>query len=101
MFALVNRAVPQRLALWGMDRFLGATPSRVFPAHYDKCWDSALRRLMFAGWSEVRDRAAVHGRRVPRFVQVRLQALYLGAEEWWTRRDMRNLAAYYIITAVK
>lgn len=97
IFALVNRMVPHRLAVWGLHTFLGDDPERVFPAHYDHCWDSAVRRLM-ASWSEVDILPLYMGAEYLSFLRP-AQALYLGAEEWWTQRDMRNLAAYYVVTA--
>jgi len=97
VFALVNRVVPHRVAVWGLHHFLGDDPERIFPAHYDKCWDSALRRLM-ADWSDVRIDPLYMGAEYLEWARP-LQALYVGAEELWARRDVRNLAAYYVITA--
>jgi 2-polyprenyl-6-hydroxyphenyl methylase/3-demethylubiquinone-9 3-methyltransferase len=97
LFALVNRVVPHRLAVWGLHRFLGDDPERIFPAHYDRCWDSALRRLM-ADWSDVDIEPLYMGAEYLEFLRP-AQALYVGAEELWARRDVRNLAAYYVVTA--
>jgi SAM-dependent methyltransferase len=97
LFALVNRVVPHRLAVWGLHRFLGDDPERIFPAHYDQCWDSALRRLM-ADWSDVQIEPLYMGAEYLEFLRP-AQALYVGAEELWARRDVRNLAAYYVVTA--
>ncbi len=97
IFALVNRMVPHRVAVWGLHRFLGDDPERIFPAHYDQCWDSALRRLT-ADWSNVQIEPLYMGAEYLEFLRP-AQALYLGAEELWARRDVRNLAAYYVVTA--
>jgi 2-polyprenyl-6-hydroxyphenyl methylase/3-demethylubiquinone-9 3-methyltransferase len=97
IFALVNRVVPHRLAVWGLSRFLGDDPERIFPAHYDQCWDSALRRLT-ADWSKVDIEPLYMGAEYLEFLRP-AQALYLGLEETWARRDIRNLAAYYVVTA--
>lgn len=97
IFALVNRMVPHRLAVWGLHRFLGDDPERVFPAHYDKCWESAVRRIM-RDWSEVDIDVLYMGAEYLEFLRP-AQALYIGAEELWARRDVRNLAAYYVVTA--
>lgn len=97
IFGLINRMVPHKLAVWGLHRFLGYDPEHIFPAHYDHCWDSALRRML-APWSEVRIDPLYMGAEYLSFVRP-LQGLYVGAEEIWARRDVRNLAAYYIVTA--
>jgi SAM-dependent methyltransferase len=99
VFALANRVVPHRVAVWALHRFLGDDPERVFPAHYDQCWDSALRRLL-APWESVRIEPLYMGAEYLSFLRP-AQALYIGAEEWWARRDMRNLAAYYVVTATR
>jgi SAM-dependent methyltransferase len=99
IFAIVNRLIPHRVAVWGLHRFLGDDPERIFPAHYDRCWDSALRRML-AGWSETRIEPLYMGAEYLSFLRP-AQALYLGAEEWWTRRDLRDLAAYYVVTATR
>lgn len=99
IFALVNRVVPHRVAVWGLHRFLGDDPERIFRAHYDRCWDSALRRLM-AGWGEVELEPLYMGAEYLEFLRP-AQALYVGAEEWWARRDVRDLAAYYVVTATR
>jgi SAM-dependent methyltransferase len=97
VFALANRVVPHRVAVWGLHHFLGHEPERVFPAHYDACWDSALRRLT-ADWSRVEIEPLYMGAEYLEWARP-AQALYLGAEEVIARRDVRNLASYYVITA--
>jgi len=99
IFALANRVIPHRVAVWALHRFLGDDPERVFRAYYDHCSDRALRRAM-RSWSEVRIDPLYMGAEYLSFVRP-LQALYVGAEEWWARRDLRNLAAYYIVTATR
>ena len=99
LFALLNRAVPQKVGVWGMERLLKRDPESVFPALYDHCTDRALRP-MFANWSEAKIESLYTSAGYLGFAKP-LQALYLGAEEWWSRRDKRNLAAYYLITAVR
>jgi SAM-dependent methyltransferase len=99
LFAIVNRLVPHRLAVWGLNRFLGDDPERVFRAYYDRCWDSALQRML-APWTEHRIEPLYMGAEYLSFLRP-AQALYLGAEEWWARRDLRDLAAYYVVTATR
>jgi SAM-dependent methyltransferase len=97
LFGLGNRAVPASLGVKAMERFLHRDPETVFPAHYDRCWDSALRRDM-ASWQEVEIMPLYTGAGYLGFARS-LQALYIGFEELAYRRDRRNLASYYVIVA--
>lgn len=99
LFAGLNRLVPHRVAVWGMERLLHRDPESVFPAHYNRCWHSALQP-MFSNWSEAQIEPLYTSAGYLAFARP-AQALYLGVEEWWVRRGMRNLAAYYLITAVR
>jgi SAM-dependent methyltransferase len=98
--AIVNRLVPQRaaagLAYWSMGTNR-ARRGRVFPAHYDLCHDSALRRAL-SGWSEVEIVPQFTGAQYFRWSRL-AAAVYLGYEEWTYRRGLGNLATWYLVTA--
>ncbi len=97
LFALINRAIPHRLAAAGMKHLLGRDPKTVFPAHYDDCTHTALIRLL-TDWSQVRI--------VPRFTGATyfgfmrpLQWAYLKTEDSIARRGHLDLATHYLIVA--
>jgi SAM-dependent methyltransferase len=99
VFALLNKLIPHRLAVLVLTRLVGRPQGSVFPAHYDRCWDRPLRRLM-RPWS----RAEV----VPRYTGAMyftfsklLQRLYLVYEDWTLRVGQRDLATHYIIDAIR
>lgn len=99
LFGLINRVVPAGLGVWAMRRLLGRDPETVFPAHYDHCWHTALRRML-EPWSQVDVGPLYTGGGYFGFWRP-LQAAYLGYEEWTLRGDRRNLASYYVIDAVR
>ena len=96
-FGLVNRLIPHRLTAWLVGRFTERTPDSVFPAHYHRCWDGALRHIL-AGWSQAeivpRYTGAAYLRALPP-----AQAVYLVYEEWAMRTGKRDLATHYIVEA--
>jgi SAM-dependent methyltransferase len=96
-FALVNRAIPHRLAKLIMERLLHDDPARVFPARYDQCTYSALARML-VGWSDVRIVPRYLGAGYFRFLPP-LQALYLRFEDLIVRGTHRDLATHYLVVA--
>jgi len=95
--SLLNRALPERAAEALERRLRGREPDSIFPAHYDHCTHDELVALLapFA-------RATV----IPQFLGARYFpwsrpacAVYLGFEEVLYRRDLRNLATYYVVSA--
>jgi SAM-dependent methyltransferase len=98
-FSLLGKVMPHRPKVWLLHNLLDREPAEIFPAHYDRCWASALRRLT-RDWSEV-DIVALHrGASYLHFSKV-LRALYLVYERGLTRRGLDDLAAYFIVDAVK
>lgn len=97
LFGIVNKLAPARLGVWGMQRLLGRDPESVFPAYYDRCYYSALVRLL-ESWSRVEVVPLYRGAAYFRFSR-RLQALYLAYEGWAMRRGHHNLATHYLIDA--
>jgi SAM-dependent methyltransferase len=99
--SVLNRLIPLRLARPMLARLFDRDPGSVFPAHYDRCWHSALVDLLEEdGW----DSAEV----VPLYLGARyleswspLLAAYLAYEEWALLTGRSNLAPYYLVDAVR
>lgn len=96
-FGLASRLIPHRLTAWLVGRFTERSSDSVFPAHYHRCWDGALRRIL-APWA----RAEI----VPRYTGAAYlrplppaQGLYLVYEDWAMRSGRRNLATHYFVEA--
>jgi SAM-dependent methyltransferase len=96
-FGLANRLIPHGLTAWLVDRFTERTSDNVFPAHYHRCWDGALRHIL-APWA--------HAEIVPRYTGAAYlravppaQALYLLYEDWAMRSGQLDLATHYIVEA--
>ena len=96
-FSVANRVLPDRLSSRVASRVLGLPAHDIFPAHYDRCHDSALRP-MFAEWADVSItpvfRGAVYFRPFPPLLR-----MYLVYESWAERSGRRNLATHYLISA--
>lgn len=99
IYALISRVVPHRLSSLAMQRLLGADPADKFPAHYDRCYYGALRRLL-DGWSDYEIIPRYKGGAYFRFSRVLLRT-YLVYENWTYRNGHRNLATHYVVTAVR
>ena len=97
VFGIANRLLPHSSAEWVLHRFVGRDPETVFPAHYHRCWHSALNALL-ASWSAHEISPIYLGAAYFRSFAPAM-ALALGYEEWTRRRDHRNLAPYYLIDA--
>ncbi|MEA2409167.1 MAG: hypothetical protein QOE69_3286 [Thermoleophilaceae bacterium] len=95
--ALLNRAVPHRVAVALEVRLRGREPESVFPAEYDRCTHSALTEML-APWSEANVIPQHTGAYYFKFLRP-LQALYLGYEEWALRGDRKDVAVYYVLSA--
>jgi SAM-dependent methyltransferase len=96
-FGLANRLIPHRLTAWLVDRFTERSSNSVFPAHYHRCRESALRSIL-APWA----RADI----VPRFTGAPYlrsfppaQWVYLLYEDWAMRSAHPDLATHYIVEA--
>ena len=98
VFALLNRAVPHTWAVRIMGWVQGRPAESVFPAHYDRCWHSALEQLMRHGWSSAEVQPLFTGAPYFRFSKA-ARAVYLFYEEIIYALDARNLAPYYLVVA--
>jgi len=98
-FGLLGRAVPHRLSQSVLQHLLKRDPDKVFPAHYDHCWSSAVKRML-APWSAAEVIPLHRGAAYFHFAKP-LRAGYLLYEEWVRSHDLENLASYYIVDAVR
>ena len=98
-FSLLGKVIPQRPKVWLLHNLLDREPAEIFPAHYDHCYASALRRLT-QDWDEVEIVALHRGAAYLHFSKS-LRALYLVYERSLTRRHLDDLAAYFIVDAQK
>jgi SAM-dependent methyltransferase len=99
-FGIVNRVLPDRVGHTVVSKVMrrpadGLHP--VFPAYYDRCHASALRR-MFTGWSEVSIQPQYRGAVYFHFSSL-LQRTYLAYESAAERRGLENLATHYFVVA--
>jgi SAM-dependent methyltransferase len=98
-FALLNRAVPERLGVAAMRRLLDREPDSVFSAHYDRCWHGALVELL-EPWSRAEVVPIYRGADYFAFSRP-LRAAYLAYEDWAARGGHRNLATHYVLDATR
>lgn len=99
LFALVARVFPYRLGVAAMSRLLGSEPEIKFPTRYDHCYYSALENLL-SGWSSHEIIPRYKGGVYFRFSRT-IERGYLAYENWVYRKDLRNLATHYVLTAVR
>jgi SAM-dependent methyltransferase len=96
-FGLLNRALPHRVSVTLLHHLNGRPRGSIFPAHYDRCWHSAIVGT-FARWGRVEVAPLYHGAEYVRFSS-KLQRAYLVYENWAFRRQILNLATHYIVMA--
>jgi SAM-dependent methyltransferase len=98
-FSLAGKIVPHRMKVRMLERFLDRVPEEIFPAHYDHCWATALAGLT-RGWTQVEIIPLHRGAAYLHFSKP-LRAGYLVYERFLTRRGLDNLAAYFIVDAIR
>lgn len=98
-FGLLNLAVPAALGHRAVATVMRRDPETVFRAHYDHCWDRALRRA-FQGWGSVTVTPRWVGASYFRFSRA-LQSAYIAYEEWAYACDRRDLATHYFLEATR
>ena len=96
-FAVANRILPTAATHRLLSRTMGRDPTSVFPTHYDRCWHSALSKLL-TSWSSAQVTPVYTSAHYLTFSKV-LRAGYLGIEEVTLRANQPNLASYYVISA--
>lgn len=96
----LNRLLPAELSVWLVSHMLGRDRGRIFPAHYDRCYYTALQALLTDRWSEW-EIASLHTGADYYFGFSRLaRAAYIGYEEWLYLEGRRDDAMYYVIRAI-
>jgi SAM-dependent methyltransferase len=94
---VLGRIVPARLGRWGLVHLVGRKPEGIFPAHFDRCSASDLRRFLQDA-SEVRIEprfsSAGYFRRVPL-----LRSAWSRVEDLMIRGRHDDLASYYLVVA--
>lgn len=98
-FGLANRAIPDSLTVWLVDRLTDRRADSVFPAHYHHCWDRQIRRILHP-WSAAVIEPLYLGAGYLRFAPP-LQWLYLVYENWAMRTGQRDLATHYLVDATR
>ncbi len=99
VFAALNALIPQRPAIWVMERLLDRPPDSVFPAYYNRCWQSALLRLG-GSWASF-EVVPIHCSAIYFNFSKRLQRAYLAYEDWIAAHELHNLAGHYLIVGVR
>jgi SAM-dependent methyltransferase len=99
IFALLNRALPNKLGSHIVGSVMRRSQDNVFRAHYHRCHYNALERE-FVSWSTVEILPRFRGAEYFTFAPP-LQFIYIAYENWAARRNASNLATHYLIAAVK
>ncbi|HZP28168.1 MAG TPA: class I SAM-dependent methyltransferase [Acidimicrobiia bacterium] len=99
IFGIVNRMLPHRVSKELLVRLLHRDPATIFPAPYDHCTYPALREIL-APWSDWEITPLYLAGQYFNFSRV-AKAAYVGLEQQLYERDVRNLATYYIVRAVR
>lgn len=98
-FGLANRLMPHAMSAFVLRTLLNRPTESVFPAHYDRCWATAIERCL-TSWSTAEVLPLWYGAPYLAFSRP-LQAVYIGYEEWARVADHRNLAPYYLVSATR
>lgn len=99
VFGLANRILPQSVSDLILRRLLHRPAESVFPAHYNRCWASAIERTL-QQWSTANVIPLWYGATYFNFSRL-LQSVYIGYEEWARAANYRNLAPYYMVSATR
>jgi SAM-dependent methyltransferase len=99
LFGLLSRVVPDRVTPALLERLFDRPRTTTFPAHYDRCWASALQE-MGRTWTSFEVIPRHEGAGYFAFSR-HLLAAYLAYEEWAGRNGHSNLASYYLVVAAR
>lgn len=98
-FGLANRVMPQGTTVWALRKLQNRRPHEIFPAHYHRCWDTALKQMLKT-WTTAKVIPVWYGAGYLWLLRP-LQVAYVFYEEWARLAGHRNLATYYIVDAVR
>lgn len=98
-FAVANQLIPTSIGTRFLDRLLSRDTATVFPAHYHRCYATALARTL-ASWSDFRIMPRFRGASYFAFSRT-VQRLYLRYEDSVMQSGHDNLATHYIVVAQK
>lgn len=97
-YAIANRILPDLVGRVVVKRVMGRSADKpVFPAQYDRCYATALRRV-FAGFSNVTVTPFYRAASYFAFSKL-LMRTYLTYENFVCRRGIENLATHYLVVA--
>jgi SAM-dependent methyltransferase len=98
-FALAGRVLPFYIGKPIVSRIMKRSASRgpVFPAYYDKCYDTEMRRLL-TGWTAATITPYYRGAAYLNFSALAFRA-YLAYENTIAARRVANLATHYMVVA--
>lgn len=101
-FALLNQVLPRRVSRWILDLIVPEKKGNLgFPAVYDRCYPSAIRRLLEGNGFEMVDFALTY--RQSHYFEVFFPA-YLVSASYQTvvqSLSLKNLCAYVLVVASK
>lgn len=95
VFGLINKLIPHRTAKFALSTLIGRNPETVFPAHYDRCWERALKDIG-SSWDSFEVTPRFAGATYFNFAPP-LRKAYLAYENWLSEKGMGNLATHYLI----
>ena len=95
LFGLLNMLLPQRIGVRIVARVMRRDPETVFPAFYDKCYQSALEQLG-RDWPIAQITTAWNGAAYFRFLKP-VQAAYILYEEWAAASGREDWATHYFL----
>jgi SAM-dependent methyltransferase len=95
--SVLNRLLPAPLGVRLLRGLLGRDPASVFPAHYDRCHEPELTRLL-EPWAAAAVTPIYQGGAYFNFSLV-LRRAYFAYEDWAARTGRADLATHYLILA--
>ena len=98
--SILNRGLPPVVSAALVQRLTGRDRESIHRAHYDRCSDRQLSRLLATGWAASEVVACYWGEKYFRFSRP-VHALYGVYEEIVFRADRRQLATHYLIDATR
>jgi cyclopropane fatty-acyl-phospholipid synthase-like methyltransferase len=99
VFGMINQVIPQRLAVWVLQKATRRSKESIFPAPYHKCSAGALDDVL-ESWSTHEIIPLYLGADYFQFFSP-LARGYVAYENWAMNGHRRNLASHYLVIAEK